>query len=211
MRVIILGAGGYGRLIQDILGYDRNVQLVGFLDSESKLWGQTVNGILVLGGDEMLGSLIREGVEAAIAGLGDNHKRAQLFSKLSGYGFSLINAVHPSAVIGRFVQMGRGVVVMAGAVINVNARIGDNVVVNSGATIDHDDVLEAHSQVWPGANLAGTVTVREYAYVGAGAVVIPGITIGRNSIVGAGSVVIRDVPDNVVAVGVPARVIKTRS
>lgn len=210
LRVLILGAGGHGRLIQDILRLDPAINLAGFLDPDVKLHGRTVNGVPVLGGDDLLPDLRRDGVEGAIVGLGDNHLRAVLFEKLSDMGFTLIPAIHPAAVIGSHVELGRGVVVMARAVVNVNARLGNDVVVNTGATIDHDDVLEDHSQVWPGANLAGNVTVGQYSYVGTGAAVVPGIKIGRNSLVGAGAAVVRDVPDDVVVVGVPARVIKGR-
>lgn len=210
-RVVILGAGGYGRLVLDILHQDRAVVVEGFVDPDVRLHGRTVNGVPVLGGDDLLPDLLRDGVEGAVAAIGDNHIRAMLFRKLCDMGFAPVNAIHPRAIIGSHVELGRGVVVMARAVVNVNARLGDDVVVNTGATIDHDDVLEDHAQVWPGANLAGNVTVGAFSYVGTGAVVVPGVKIGRNSLVGAGAVVIGDLPDDVVAVGVPARVIKRRA
>ena len=208
-KTVILGVGGYGRLLQDILRFDSNVELVGFLDSDKRLHGRIVNDLQVLGDDSVLGQLRQNGVEAAMVAIGDNQVRARIFQSLDALGFSLIGAIHPTAVIGRYVEIGRGVVIMAQAVVNVNARLGDNVVINSAATVDHDNVLMNHCHIWPGAHLAGNVTVGEYSYVGTGASVIPGITIGRNTLVGAGAAVIEDLPDNVVAYGVPARVRKS--
>lgn len=210
-RVLILGAGGYGRLVQDALHTNPDVAVAGFLDPDRTLHGQLVNGTPVLGDDDLLPALLADGMVGVVAAVGNNHRRAELFDRIAALGFAPINVIHPRAVIGSHVRLGRGVVVLAGAVINVNSCIGDDVIINTGATVDHDNVLEDHSQIWPGASLAGNVTVRAYAYVGTKAAVIPGITIGRNSIVGAGAAVIADVPDNVVAVGVPARVIKTRT
>ena len=209
-KTVILGVGGYGRLVQDILRCDPNVQLVGFVDPDKSLHGQWVNGLQVLGDDSSLSELRHSGVEAAVAAIGDNHIRQRLFTALDALGFSLIGAAHPSAAIGRYVQTGRGVVIMAQAAVNVNARLGDNVVINTGASVDHDCVLMSHCHIWPGAHLAGNVTVGEYSYVGTGASVIPGITIGRNTLIGAGAAVVEDVPDNVVAFGVPARVRERR-
>lgn len=209
-RVVILGAGGYGRLVHDLLVQRGDTSVEGFVDPDAALHGRLVNGVPVLGGEELLPELLGRGVTAAVAALGDNRLRAGLFAKLDRFGFDLPSAVHPRASVATYVRMGRGVVILAGAVINVNARLDDGVVVNAGATVDHDCWLQQHCQVWPGAHLAGNVTVGEYSYVGAGAAVIPKVYIGCNTLVGAGAAVVRDLPDNVVAVGVPARVLKAR-
>lgn len=74
--------------------------------------------------------------------------------------------------------------------------------------VDHDCYLEQFCQIWPGANLAGSVRIGKRSYIGTGASVIQNITIGQNVIIGAGAAVIASVPDNVVCVGVPARIIK---
>lgn len=210
LRAIILGAGGYGRLVQDLLAQRGDVVLEGFIDPNPSLHRRIVNGAPVLGADELLPGLRARGVGAAVAAVGDNVLRARLFAKLDALGFELINAVHPRATVAGFVGMGRGVVVLAGAVVNANARLDDDVVVNACASVDHDTWLQAHSHVWPGAHLAGNVIVEEYAYVGTGAAVIPGVRIGRNTMVGAGAAVVRDLPPNAIAVGVPARVIRSR-
>ena len=64
-----------------------------------------------------------------------------------------------------------------------------------------------------GAGLCTTVArpvkIEDGVWIGGGAILLPGVTIGRNSVIGAGSVVTRSIPENVVAVENPCRVIKT--
>jgi sugar O-acyltransferase (sialic acid O-acetyltransferase NeuD family) len=146
----------------------------------------------------------------AVVGVGDNITRALLFKRLLDVGLIPFNVIHPSAIIAKRVQIGRGVVILAGAVVNTGSKIGDNVCINTAASVDHDNVLEESTHIYPGAHLAGGVKVKRYSYVGTGAAVNPYLTIGENVIIGSGAVVCEDIPDNVVAVGVPARVIKRR-
>ena len=96
---------------------------------------------------------------------------------------------------------------MAGVVVNPGARIGSNVVLNTACSVDHDCVVADHAQLCPGVHLGGNVTVGELAMVGTGVSVIPGVRIGSGCTIGAGAVVTRDIPDNSLAVGVPARVV----
>jgi serine acetyltransferase len=105
--------------------------------------------------------------------------------------------------------LGAGTVVFAGAVVQPESRIGSHAIINTSATVDHNCILEDYVQVAPGANLCGNVCVGTGTFVGANAVVLENLKIGRWSIIGAGAVVIRDLPHQVVAVGCPARNIKS--
>ena len=210
LRVIILGCGGHGRVILDILQNMENVQVIGFLEDNPKFAGKIINGIKVFGNRTLLPQLFEDGTNGIVIGVGDNYIRADLFVQAKGMGFEMINAIHPRAIISEDVRIGQGVVVMAGAVINIGTKIGDNVCVNTGATVDHDNILADHSHIYPGANLTGGVTVGKYTYIGTNAAVNPYISIGSHVMVGSGAVVIADVPDNVTVAGVPAQVIKER-
>ena len=79
---------------------------------------------------------------------------------------------------------------------------------NTGASIDHECILGDYVHVSPHATLCGDVQVGEGSWIGAGAVVIPGVRIGKWCVIGAGSVVLHDVPDGVVAVGNPCKIVK---
>ena len=106
------------------------------------------------------------------------------------------------------VEIGNGCIVCAGNILTVNIKIGDHVILNIDCTIGHDCVIEDYVTISPGCHLSGYTTVRRGAYLGTGAVTVERHEIGRNTIVGAGAVVVKDIPRDVIAVGIPARPIK---
>ncbi len=205
MRVVILGAGGQARVIIDILEQNKNMEIVGVIDNFRPA-GDKVAGYTVIGSFNQLDGLIMDyKIDGIIVGVGDNRIRADYYAQLQDKKIVLINAIHPSANIAPNVRMGRGVVVAREAVICTGASIGNNVIINTGCIVDHDCVVGDHCHVSSGVNVAGTVTIKTGTFVGIGSTIIQGIVIGGNTIIGAGSVVIQDIPDNVVAVGVPAK------
>jgi sugar O-acyltransferase (sialic acid O-acetyltransferase NeuD family) len=139
--------------------------------------------------------------------VGRNSIRAKLFLKMCKLGGTPINVIHPKAVLTERCQLNSGIAVMAGTVVNPGARIGHNVVLNTACSVDHDCVVADHAQLCPGVHLGGNVTVGELTTVGTGVSVIPGVRIGCGCEIGAGAVVTRDIPDNSIAVGVPAKVV----
>lgn len=203
-KVVIFGAGGHGKVILDIL-LESRINVAGFIDDNPASHGTKILGYPVLGGWPYL---VKNKKLGLVVGIGNNKIRRKIFEKAVRERITVVNAVHPKAVVSRFTKLGEGVVIMAGAVINPGAVLENGVVVNTGASVDHDCHLEEFSHIWPGANLAGTVRVGADAYVGTGASVIQNITIGKNAIVGAGAAVVRNVPEHVIVVGVPAVEIK---
>jgi len=167
--------------------------------------------IPVLGDDSLLPELYDKGVRQAFIGLGvitDTRPRQRLYQMARDAGFQIASAVHPHSTISISVRLGAGVTIMAGTVINACTTLGDNVIVNTGAVIEHDCLIADHVHIAPGAILAGNVCVGEGANVGMGACIRQGLKIGRHAVVGAGAMVVRDVPDDVVVAGVPARIMK---
>lgn len=203
-EIVVVGASGHGKVIHDALRAS-GMGVNGFADDDVNKRGCEWCGVLVLGNIE---SLTRKGIVLAM-GIGDNASREKVFRRAKALGFRFVNVIHPSAVIGRGCRLGEGVVIFANVVINPDTQIGDDVILNTSCSVDHDCVIEAHAHIAPGTRLAGNVRVGEGTLVGIGTTVIPGIRIGARSVVGAGSVVIRDLPDYCVAVGNPARVIKS--
>jgi len=182
------------------------------VDDDPALQGTTFFGYRVLGGRKQLLEANRG--EPALKGLvaiGDNANRLSIARWLEEQGYKLVNAVHPSVHLARGVSVGANSVLMAGCVINSDAKIGNSVIVNTAATVDHDCLIGEGSHIAPGCHLCGNVVLGAATLLGAGTVVSPGVTIGANTIIGAGSVVVEDLPDNVVAVGHPAKVVKQNS
>ncbi|MGQ0666549.1 MAG: acetyltransferase [Nitrospiraceae bacterium] len=207
-RIVVFGAGGHAKVVLDVLERMGVYEIVGLLDDNAELLGTVRGRYSVLGGREQFTALQNKGVDAIIIALGDNYHRKVVYEEAKRMGLTLCSAVDPSAQIGGGVVVGPGCLLVAGTVVNVEAEIGDNVVVNTGATVDHDCRIGAHVHLSPGVHLAGRVLVGEVTHIGIGAVVLPNVSVGKNCIVGAGAVVREDLPDGVVAVGNPARIIR---
>jgi len=211
-RCVIVGAGGHGRVVLDILlnagGYD----VAGFVDSNPALAGKRVDGLPVLGRPEDTPAIRRDsGIECGIVAIGDNGVRRDFANRLRSWGLELINAIHPSAHLAHNVTLGRNIVVAAGSLVCAHCQIGESVILNTGCIVDHESLIGTATHVCPGARLAGRVTVESGAFIGIGATVIQYIRIGYESVVGAGAVVIEDVPPMTTVVGVPAKPIVASS
>jgi sugar O-acyltransferase (sialic acid O-acetyltransferase NeuD family) len=118
--------------------------------------------------------------------------------------------VHPKAILGRNIKISDGTIICAGNILTTDIQIGKYVLLNLACTVGHDCVIEDDVVISPGCNISGGVRIGQGAYIGTGAKILEGLKIGQHAIVGAGAVVTKDIPDGVVAVGVPAKVVKTR-
>ena len=208
MDVVLIGAGGHGRVVLDILRTAGVHRPIGFLDADPQLTGQEVGGLPVLGQVNLLPKLKVQKVKGAIISIGDNHPRLQYFRKISEGGFEMVNAIHPASSVSQTARLGRNVVVAAGAVICTDVNIQDCVIVNTSSVIDHECQIGRAVHICPSATLAGRVSVGDEAFIGLGCNIIQCLKIGSRATVGAGAVVIDDVPEGATVVGVPARVIK---
>ncbi len=203
-RVVILGGGGHAKVVIDILEEAGEVDIAGFVSpSEAP---DAICGYPRLGPDNVLDETLRAGVQSAFVAIGDNQRRRDCIGSVRRQGFTLINAISRGAIVSRHAMLAQGIAVMPGAVINAGARIEDGAIVNTHASVDHDCVIGACAHVAPGAALAGCVRLGDGVFLGTGSSVIPGITIGCWTTVGAGAVVLTDLPDHVVAAGVPATI-----
>jgi UDP-perosamine 4-acetyltransferase len=208
MDIVVVGAGGHGRVVLDVLVQGREHRVVGFLDSNRSLHGRRVDGRPVLGDMSALPSLASRGVEGAVVAIGDNGVRRAFAEDIEEAGLELINAIHPSANLANNVTVGKNVVIAAGALVCAHCQIADSVILNTGCIVDHESRIGTAVHVCPGARLAGRVIVDEGAFVGIGATIIQSVRIGSDAIVGAGAVVVSDVEPMSTVVGVPARPIK---
>jgi sugar O-acyltransferase (sialic acid O-acetyltransferase NeuD family) len=209
MQIVIIGAGGHGKVVLDILRAAGEDEPVGFVDSSPSRAGGRIGGLPIFGPANVLPKLRQQGIRGAIVAIGDSRARVQYASILREQGFELVNAIHPSSSVSPTAAMGRNVVVAAHAAVCTEARIEDSVILNTACVVDHECEIGAGAHVCPGAHLAGRVRVGAGAWIGIGANVIQCLSIGEHATVGAGAVVIRDVPAGSTVVGVPARVIKS--
>ncbi|MCI6988926.1 MAG: acetyltransferase [Campylobacter sp.] len=191
-EIYIYGDGGHGRVVADIarsLGYEKII----FLDDKSE--------------SKFSPNLPKKEIIIAI---GDNCVRAKVQDKVLKSGFEVVSLIHPSAIVSKSAVVGKGVVIMPNAVINANVLIKDGAIINTSAVVEHDCVIGEFAHLSPNVAIAGGVKVGEFSHLGIASSVIQKISIGANSTIGAGACVIDDISPDCVAVGVPARVIKTK-
>lgn len=199
-RLIIIGAGGHGKVVADNAvknGYTD----IGFVDDHAS--GRCM-GFPIVGRCADLPGL-DDGATDFVIGIGNNPVRKSITAQ---YDVNWVSLVHPSAQLGLGVTIGKGTVVMAGAVINACASVGEHCIVNTGAIVEHDNIIENYAHISPGAALGGTVQVGALTHVGIGAAVRNNIRICGGSTIGAGAVVVKDIDSCGTYAGVPARKIK---
>jgi sugar O-acyltransferase (sialic acid O-acetyltransferase NeuD family) len=204
--LVVVGGGGHGRELLDVVEAVNAVRpqfdLLGVLDDGTPdLEVLAACGVRHLGPVRLLAELDAQ----YVLGIGSPDARRVIDLAATEWGRVPATLVHPSAVVGRRVTLGPGTVVCGLASITTNVRTGRHVHLNIAATVAHDCRLGDYVTLAPGARLSGAVTAEERSTIGTGAVVIQGCAIGAGTVVGAGAVVVRDLPADVVAVGVPAR------
>ncbi|WP_459501940.1 acetyltransferase [Bacillus sp. C1] len=208
MQIVMIGAGGHSKVIQDIiLSSYRDYKIVGRLDD---MYEQLrVKDGVYFGPISAAEKLMNEHTDVRfVVAIGNNRIRKRIMEQLGIPSHRYVTLIHKQAIVSLSATIGNGTVIMPGAIVNADAEIGDHVIINSGAIVEHDNKVSDFAHISPKAVLTGTVTVGKGVHIGAGANVIPNITIGEWSVIGAGATVICDIAANCIAVGVPARVIK---
>lgn len=197
-RVLLVGAGGHGKVVADALQAGVSNQHLCFVDDCEDLWGQNLMGLPILGA---LSAVLRTGDRVHVA-IGSNLIRERVAGSVD-FG-QLLTVLHPQSLISKHALVDTGSFIAAGAVVGPCVQLGRGVIVNHGAVIDHDCHVGDFCHVAPLASLAGDVRLGAGVLVGAGANILPGIKIGAWAVIGAGAVVTRDVAAGVTVVGVPA-------
>lgn len=196
-RLIIIGAGGHGKVIADNAIKNGYTDIC-FVDDHAT---GTCMGFPIVGTGADVSSL-DDGKTDFIIGVGNNEIRKRI---AEAHDVNWVTLVHPSAQIGAYVSIGKGTVVMAGAIINPCASIGEHCIINTGAIVEHDNVVEDYVHISPNAALGGAVRVGNLTHVGIGAVVKNNIAICDHCVIGAGAVVVKEIKDSGTYVGVPSR------
>lgn len=204
--LLILGAGGHGKVVADTAAATGQWKKIAFLDDRHP----SLKAVLdwpVLGNLKDAKKFLPEYDGFCIA-IGNNNLRIKLLKSYLDQGFSAPCLVHPTAYISPSSSLGPGCVVFAQGVVNPGTQVGKGGIINTGASVDHDCTLDEGVHLCPGVRLAGEVNIGQQTTLGTSTAVIPQINIGSRVMIGAGSVVVTDIPDHSTAAGVPAQLIK---
>jgi sugar O-acyltransferase (sialic acid O-acetyltransferase NeuD family) len=204
--LVIIGAGGHGRVVADCAQQIGHHQKIMFLDDCYN--ERNMNAHWPIEGQVNTWSEYLTCADFIVA-FGHNALRLQWHQKLLDSKANIISLIHPQAIISQHTELGLGCVVFAGAVINIGSRIGQACIINTSACIDHDADIADAVHVSPNASLAGQVSIGEKSWVGINATVIQCIVIAENCQIGAGAVVVSNTHADALYVGVPAKLIKS--
>lgn len=205
-RLYILGAGGFGREVyswlQALPENGSEWEIAGFLDDNlSALDGFEYRCQVVA----RISNFQPEPGDLFVCGIGVVAAKRAVCEQLLSRGAEFLSLVHPSAVVGANVSLGRGVVICPQVVLTCDIEIGEFAMINCLSSVGHDAKVGAWATISAHCDLTGFTIVGEGAFLGSGARVIPNKRVGAGVVVGAGSVVIRSVSDNAKVFGVPAR------
>lgn len=207
--LVIIGAGGFGRELSDIVERINLIEptwnLLGFIDDGIPA-GQIVDSYPIIGTVDYLNSVDKE--LYAICALGVSKTRAKIISRISNPNIKYATIINPNALIYRDSYVGEGSVICGGTIATVNVKVGKHVIVNINCTLGHDDVIEDYCVINPGVNVSGNVVLGEMSDLGTGSKVLQGTKVVSGTVVGASGVVLKDITEPGTYVGVPVKKVK---
>ena len=200
--VILIGAGGHAHACIDVIEQQGQYQIAGLVGMQEELHTQHL-GYSVIATDTELPRLAKEYQYAfiTVGQVGSPDSRIRLYQQAIQLGFSLPGIIAPTAHVSRHATIGKGTVVMHGAIINAGARVGNNCIVNTRALVEHDTIVEDHCHISTGVILNGSVCIGAGSFVGSGCVIKDGITLGKSCLVGMGLCVRHNQADHTRFVG----------
>lgn len=201
-HLVVLGAGEFARqvigLVEDVNRDGATYDLLGFLDAGG---ASSVEGLPVLGGDELLGSFEAD----YVIGVGTPSSRSTLGSLADNHGHHPASLIHPAAWVDPRATLGPGALIAECSHVQYGATVGQHVVVNINAIVGHDCLVGDYSALAGNVMVGARSRIGDEVFLGMNAIVLDGVTVGDRVTIGAGAVVTRDVPPDTCVIGVPAR------
>lgn len=209
-RVAIIGAGGFARevlwLIRESAKHGEEIEPWGFIDDNPDMHGKELCDLQVKGGLETLKK--HKDKVYAVCAIGNPVTKKKVVERALEAGVRFTSVMAPNVCISDYCEIGEGSIICAGNIVTTQIIIGKHVILNIDCTIGHDVTIEDYATLAPGVHVSGNCVIKQGADIGTGTNLIQAVTIGEWSIVGAGAAVAKDIPPDVTAVGVPAKVIK---
>lgn len=208
MNLGIYGSGGSGREVKEMAEMSGQWKKIIFIDDLVK--PDICKGIERMPFEVFCQIYNNDNIEVIIA-IGEPENKINLYKKVQNAGYSFANVIHPNSWISPSAKIGKGVTVKANVIISCDVIIEDNVGIEPFVSVGHDCIIGKHCQISSGVMMGGGTQIGAGTYIGMNVPIKEKVKIGSNSIIGMGSVVQRDIPENVIALGNPARAMKYKN
>ena len=207
MDLIMVGAGGMGREVFSWLSHEikgkKDLRIKGFLDDNPQALGKLPYPVKVIGS---ISDYQPNNNESLVVSILDPRIKKDIVESLVSKGANFFyTLIHPSAIIGTNVRIGKGCIICPNCILTNDITVDDFVFINTSSTVGHDSIIGEYTSINGKVEIPGNVEVGVGCLFGVGAKVIPKRRIGDGATVGAGSVVIRNVPSGITVFGNPAK------
>ena len=205
-KIFILGGGGFGREILNIFtDLNRENEVEGYIEENCQREGELINGKPIYD-ISLLEDLDKDDLRL-VGAIGTPHRK-NLIKKTKKMGCKFETVIHPNVIISKWVEMGEGCIICAGNILTNQIKLGKHVILNLGCTIGHDVNIGDYTTLSPGVRVNGNLSIGKSCFFGAGVITSNNLSVGNNVFIGAGSLISKKIPNNVFALGTPARPIK---
>lgn len=208
--MIVIGAKGFAKEVLEILIQINKLRdLVFFDDQNTDTPNLLYNKYPIIKNSKDAKFYIDNIDKNFTIGIGVPSLRKKMFNKFDSLGGNLVSTISPNAIFGSHdVEIGKGSNILNGSVFSNSVKLGICCIVYYNTVITHDCVIGDFVEISPSVSILGRVYIGSYSQIGSNVTILPDVKIGRNVIIGAGSVVTKDIPDNCIAYGVPAKVVR---
>lgn len=207
-KLFIVGCGNVGGFVA--YNFDtfnsENFEIEGFLDDDTEKHGKVIFDYPVLGGFDLIKSWDKE--IAVVIGIADPITKKEVKKRITSPNVCFPSLLSKNAWVSKNVKIGQGAVIYPGVTIDYHVEIGEFVLVNKNCSLGHNSILSRFSTLAPGVCLAGFTHLEECVNVGINSATKQSVHIGKNTIIGGMAMVVKDLPENITAVGIPAKVVK---
>ena len=204
-NLIIVGGGGFAKEVI-WLARECGFNVVGVLDDAFECLGLKTSDVEIVG---KVDAWLKYQDCSFVVAIGSPRTRGKVVDKMNALGKpDFATLIHPNVKMSNFVQIGEGVLICAGTILTVDIKVGSHVILNLNVTVGHESIIGDYVTVAPMVAVSGNVCLEDYTEVGTGASIRQGLKLHRGSMLGMGSVLTKEIPQNTIFAGNPAKRLK---